>query len=74
MRSLGKLLLPLLVLVTFAAEAAKLKDPKPIAIPDGLTQEKLTEIIATFRESGVTDSEIRIAFGKVMNDRFNGGA
>ncbi len=36
--------------------------------------EKLTEIVATFRESGVTDSEIRIAFGKVMNERINGGS
>ena len=32
---------------------------------------KLTEIIKAFRESGVTDSEIRIAFGNVMNDRIN---
>ncbi len=30
---------------------------------------KLNETIATFRESGVTDSEIRIAFTHVMNDR-----
>ena len=30
---------------------------------------KLRETIATFRDSGVTDSEIRIAFGNVMNDR-----
>lgn len=28
---------------------------------------KLKETIAMFRESGVTDSEIRIAFGNVMN-------
>lgn len=33
---------------------------------------KLNETIATFRESGVTDSEIRIAFGNVMNDRKSG--
>ena len=31
----------------------------------------LNETIASFRESGVTDSEIRIAFGNVMNDRNN---
>ena len=30
---------------------------------------KLGETIAAFRESGVTDSEIRIAFGDVMNRR-----
>ena len=30
---------------------------------------KLGETIAVFRESGVTDSEIRIAFGDVMNRR-----
>jgi GntR family transcriptional regulator len=35
---------------------------------------KLNETIAAFRESGVTDSEIRIAFGNVMNDRSNAGA
>ena len=28
---------------------------------------KLNETIASFKESGVTDSEIRIAFGNVMN-------
>ena len=32
---------------------------------------KLTELIKTFREAGVTDSEIRIAFGNVMNNRNN---
>ncbi len=32
---------------------------------------RLTEIIKTFRVAGVTDSEIRIAFGNVMNDRIN---
>ena len=32
---------------------------------------KLSETIAAFRNSGVTDSEIRIAFGNVMNDRNN---
>ena len=32
---------------------------------------KLTETIASFRESGVTDSEIRIAFGNVLNNRIN---
>ena len=31
----------------------------------------LTETIASFRESGVTDSEIRIAFGNVLNNRIN---
>ncbi len=34
-------------------------------------QEKLSETIAEFRESGVTDSEIRIAFGNVINERSN---
>jgi GntR family transcriptional regulator len=28
-----------------------------------------TEVIKTFRDSGITDSEIRIAFGNVMNNR-----
>lgn len=32
---------------------------------------KLRETIAEFRESGVTDSEIRIAFGNVINERSN---
>jgi GntR family transcriptional regulator len=32
---------------------------------------KLTEIVQSFRASGVTDSEIRIAFGNVMNNRTN---
>jgi GntR family transcriptional regulator len=32
---------------------------------------RLTETIKAFREAGVTDSEIRIAFGNVMNDRIN---
>ena len=31
----------------------------------------LSETIAAFRESGVTDSEIRIAFGNLMNNRNN---
>lgn len=31
--------------------------------------EKLNETIAEFRESGVTDSEIRIAFSNVMKNR-----
>lgn len=30
---------------------------------------KLVEIVASFREAGVTDSEIRIAFANVMNER-----
>ena len=30
---------------------------------------RFRETIAAFKESGVTDSEIRIAFGTVMNDR-----
>jgi len=30
---------------------------------------KLSETIAAFKKSGVTDSEIRIAFGNVMNSR-----
>lgn len=29
-------------------------------------------VIATFRDAGVTDSEIRIAFGNAMNERSNG--
>ena len=32
---------------------------------------KLSETIAAFRESGVTDSEIRIAFGNVLKNRNN---
>ncbi len=32
---------------------------------------KLAETIAEFRESGITDSEIRIAFGNVLNDSSN---
>jgi len=32
---------------------------------------KLSEAIAEFRESGVTDSEIRIVFGNVINERSN---
>ena len=32
---------------------------------------KLRETIAEFRESGVTDSEIRIAFGNAINERGN---
>ena len=31
--------------------------------------DKLSAMISTFRESGVTDSEIRIAFTNVMNNR-----
>jgi len=30
---------------------------------------KLTEVIVELRESGATDSEIRIAFGNVINER-----
>ena len=33
--------------------------------------DKLNETIAAFRDSGVTDSEIRIAFGNSMNARSN---
>jgi len=32
-------------------------------------QTKLSETVAAFRESGVTDSEIRIAFASIMNKR-----
>ena len=32
---------------------------------------RLSETIAELRESGVTDSEIRIAFGNVINERSN---
>ena len=35
---------------------------------------ELSETIAAFRKSGVTDSEIRIAFGNVMNNRSKQGA
>ena len=31
----------------------------------------LNETIAAFRKAGVTDSEIRIAFGDVMNNRIS---
>ena len=34
---------------------------------------KLSESIAEFRESGVTNSEIRIAFGNVINERSTKG-
>lgn len=34
-------------------------------------ENKLEETITEFRKSGVTDSEIRIAFASVMNDRSN---
>lgn len=34
--------------------------------------EILAATISTFRASGVTDSEIRIAFGNAMNERSNG--
>ena len=33
--------------------------------------DKLNKTIAAFRQSGVTDSEIRIAFSNVMSDRNN---
>ena len=36
--------------------------------------DKLNETIAAFRDSGVTDSEIRIAYGNSMNARSNRGA
>ena len=36
-------------------------------------KEKLIETITDFRQAGVTDSEIRIAFGEVMNERSGGG-
>ena len=42
-----------------------------------LTAEVMTTLqtaIGSLRKSGVTDSEIRIAFSKVMNDRNNQGA
>jgi GntR family transcriptional regulator len=35
--------------------------------------DKLNKTIAALRDSGVTDSEIRIAFSNVMNDRSNKG-
>lgn len=36
-----------------------------------LVVEKLSETITSLRESGATDSEIRIAFGNVMNSHKN---
>lgn len=33
--------------------------------------DKLTELLTSFKKSGVTDSEIRIAFNNVMNSRAN---
>ena len=36
---------------------------------NGWVNEKLTAAISEFREAGVTDSEIRIAFGNVLNKR-----
>ena len=38
---------------------------------NSMVMARLNETIAVFRESGVTDSEIRIAFSNVMNDRTN---
>jgi len=40
---------------------------------NGWVLEKFTETIGTFREQGVTDSEIRIAFNNVMNTHNNQG-
>lgn len=37
----------------------------------GWVQSELKEAVQAFREAGVTDSEIRIAFGDVMNNRVN---
>lgn len=34
---------------------------------------RLSETVRALRESGATDSEIRIAFGNVMQERTNGG-
>ncbi|NMP29947.1 GntR family transcriptional regulator [Thalassotalea sp. M1531] len=34
------------------------------------TTEMLTDCIATLRAKGVTDSEIRVAFGSLMNSKF----
>lgn len=36
--------------------------------------EQIQSVITTFREAGVTDSEIRIAFGNAMNERSNGAS
>lgn len=36
---------------------------------NGWVMAELSETIKTFRDAGVTDSEIRIAFGNVMNNR-----
>ena len=38
---------------------------------NGWVTNKLIETIAEFRESGVTDCDIRIAFGNVINERSN---
>lgn len=35
---------------------------------------EISETIETLRKAGVTDSELRIAFGDVMNNRINKGA
>jgi DNA-binding transcriptional regulator YhcF (GntR family) len=38
----------------------------------GWIHETLGKTIASFREAGVTDSEIRVAFGNAMNERNHG--
>lgn len=53
---------------TFVHPDAKVNSTVDLSV---WVQEKLSEIIAEFRSSGVTDSEIRIAFGNVINERSN---
>ena len=51
---------------TFVHPDAKVNSTVDLSV---WVQEKLSETIAEFRGSGVTDSEIRIAFGNVINKR-----
>ncbi len=51
---------------TFVHPDAKLNSSVDL---NQLVTDKLSEAISEFRKSGVTDSEIRIAFGNVMNNR-----
>ncbi len=51
---------------TFVHPEAKLNSTIDL---NQLVTDKLSEAISEFRKSGVTDSEIRIAFGNVMNNR-----
>ncbi|MFT5484122.1 MAG: GntR family transcriptional regulator [Halieaceae bacterium] len=44
------------------------RDNCTVDLNEGLVS-TLTEVIQTLRSNGITDSEIRIAFGNVMNNR-----